>query len=197
VLLLRDKRDPFSSPTDFRYDETVPPQGAGHGGFLTSQDPGENYVAPRGKMPGPDRQRVDQNLAEDICCDDVELSGELVRKDITPRDVNVSDPVEARVSLRRRAGEGIVVDGKHAPGPEITAGDCKNSAASAGIEHPPIRSETPGDLFQQTQAHRGGGMLARAESRFGGNNKWPRLRRLRRGRLFFWRPQNDKARTDA
>lgn len=148
-------------------------------------------------MPRPSRQRVDQNLAEKICGYDFELFGELLLQDVAGRKLDGADPVGARIPLRCRAGEGIVVDCENPPGPEIATGDCENAGASPSIEHRPIRLEWPRDSFEETQAHRGRGVLAGAESRFGRDDKRARLIRLgRRGRLF-WLPQNHEARPDA
>ena len=148
-------------------------------------------------MPRPNRQGIDQDLAEKICGDDVELSGDLVFQDVAGRELDVVDMVDARIPLRCRAGDGVFVDCEHTPGPEITAGDRQNAAASPSIEHRPTRLQRARDPFEQAQAHRGRGVLARSEGSFGRNDKRARMVRLRGRRLFSPFPQNHKARTDA
>ena len=86
-------------------------------------------------------------------------------------ELDVAGAVGAGITLRRGAGEGIVVDREHSARAEMAAGDGENAAARAGIEHRPTRRKTTGDLFQEPQAHRRGGVLARAESGFGRNNE--------------------------
>lgn len=189
--------DPLAAPPNFQGGETVSAQGAEHCRFLIPQDPRDDQMAARSEERRPDRQRLDQDLAEEICGNDIECSGEILIPDVAGCDLDVADAVGARVSSGRCAGEGIVLDCEDVAGSKMTAGNGENAAAGARVEHRPASPEWAGDSFEQAQTHRGRRMLARAEGHFRGNNDPARTGTLRRCRLFFWHSQDDKARADA
>ena len=61
-------------PKYLRYCETVSAQSLHHARFLISQNPGKNHASVNRKLSRPAWYRCDQQLAEEICCDDIELS---------------------------------------------------------------------------------------------------------------------------
>lgn len=135
--------------------------------FLAPQDSRDDQVAPGREMARPDRKGRDQDLTEQICGDDFEFSSELLLQDVTRVKFDLASAVGPRISPGDGAGEGIVLDCEHPARSETFAGHCQNAAASAGVEHRPTRSETARDFFEQTQTHRGRGVMAGSKRSFG------------------------------
>lgn len=123
-----------------------------------------------GKMRRPPGQRRDQDFAEKIRGDYIELPCELQLQHIARAKLDVPDAVGARVSVRDSAGDGVIIDRKHSCRTETSRRKGENAAARAGVQHRPAGRALARVTFEQAQTHRRGRVLARAERCFGGDD---------------------------
>jgi len=139
---------PFPATSNFYRDETMFTEGPNYAALLTPQNPREDQVTFWCKMLRPDRWRIDQDLAEEVCGNDIEPLRKLLLQNITRSDLNVPNAVCTCIPFRGYASNRIVIDRKHVSRPEITACYCQNAAACAGIEHRPARLKGMGDALE-------------------------------------------------
>jgi hypothetical protein len=98
------------------------------------------------------------------------------------------DAVRRGIPFGDGGGERIVVDRDDSIRAEAAPRDGQDSAAGSGIQHRPGGDSLSRDPFEQSQTHRGGGVLSRSESGLGWDND-----RSRRLHLRGSRPANDQA----
>ena len=132
-------------------------------------------------------QDLDQQFAEEICCNDVDPLWKFPFPDVRDSEIDLFDLVSPRVFFRRRDCDRIVIDRNYPLRSEACRCQCQNSRSRPQIEqrkflvwHAPARaalraSHKPlsSQALQRSQRHRRRHVLARPKRRSRGNHERP------------------------